>query len=645
VSDRPSLVALARRRADALRYDLGRIRVHRPADAAKIALGRLSSGALGAAREVQLRARPIAVDDATIDGALAGATAAATLRERALRALPVLAAFDAELERPGGDRTALVACADALVAHRFDLLGSGPTDLGDPIDWARDFKTGVRWPTRHVRRLRENHPDESDILVPSVLCWFQHLPVLAAAHRVTGDERYVADLRAQVTHWIATNPVELGIHWLSPMDAAVRATNWIAAAALVASPRDEAWLRQVLGALAAHGRFIAAGIDDEPRNNHYVTCLVALLVLSIVLEGTPEAADWRAFALPGLADEMEVQVHPDGSIREGSIAYQAFVAELFLLGADAAVAVGAPPPATYAERTQRMLDFAAHYTQPSGRAPQFGDTGSWRMLPLDDYARRPEPASHLEVLRRLSAPVQRSARSAAYPDGGFYVLQRGGAHLMVRCGGTGVSGHMHHDQLSFELAFGAQAMVVDPGTFLYGGGSWEERNRFRSTSFHSALRIGDLTEAEFHPVDRARMELAGRSEVTRWEPDAPDATLAAVYHGFELLEPPAVHRRTFVLDAGGTSLLLRDEVESDGAHDLEWTFPLAAGTATLSGGAASVAFAGGVLVIEPRGVDLAVEHGWYSPDYGVRERVPFLRARRRSVPGADVTEFRLSFGG
>jgi uncharacterized heparinase superfamily protein len=636
---------LARRRADALRYDLGRIRVHRPADAAKIALGRLSSGALGAAREVQLRARPIAVDDATIDGALAGATAAATLRERALRALPVLAAFDAELERPGGDRTALVACADALVAHRFDLLGSGPTDLGDPIDWARDFKTGVRWPTRHVRRLRENHPDESDILVPSVLCWFQHLPVLAAAHRVTGDERYVADLRAQVTHWIATNPVELGIHWLSPMDAAVRATNWIAAAALVASPRDEAWLRQVLGALAAHGRFIAAGIDDEPRNNHYVTCLVALLVLSIVLEGTPEAADWRAFALPGLADEMEVQVHPDGSIREGSIAYQAFVAELFLLGADAAVAVGAPPPATYAERTQRMLDFAAHYTQPSGRAPQFGDTGSWRMLPLDDYARRPEPASHLEVLRRLSAPVQRSARSAAYPDGGFYVLQRGGAHLMVRCGGTGVSGHMHHDQLSFELAFGAQAMVVDPGTFLYGGGSWEERNRFRSTSFHSALRIGDLTEAEFHPVDRARMELAGRSEVTRWEPDAPDATLAAVYHGFELLEPPAVHRRTFVLDAGGTSLLLRDEVESDGAHDLEWTFPLAAGTATLSGGAASVAFAGGVLVIEPRGVDLAVEHGWYSPDYGVRERVPFLRARRRSVPGADVTEFRLSFGG
>ncbi|MEA2228537.1 MAG: hypothetical protein QOF04_2167, partial [Solirubrobacteraceae bacterium] len=619
--------------------------VHRPADAAKIALGRLSSGALGAAREVQLRARPIAVDDATIDGALAGATAAATLRERALRALPVLAAFDAELERPGGDRTALVACADALVAHRFDLLGSGPTDLGDPIDWARDFKTGVRWPTRHVRRLRENHPDESDILVPSVLCWFQHLPVLAAAHRVTGDERYVADLRAQVTHWIATNPVELGIHWLSPMDAAVRATNWVAAATLVASPRDDAWLRSVMAALIAHGRFIEAGIDDEPRNNHYVTCLVALLVLSIVLEGTPEAADWRAFALPGLADEMEVQVHPDGSIREGSIAYLAFVAELFLLGADAAVAVGAPPPATYAERTQRMLDFAAHYTQPSGRAPQFGDTGSWRMLPLDDYARRPEPASHLEVLRRLSAPVQRSARSAAYPDGGFYVLQRGGAHLMVRCGGTGVSGHMHHDQLSFELAFGAQAMVVDPGTFLYGGGSWEERNRFRSTSFHSALRIGDLTEAEFHPVDRARMDLASRSEVTRWEPDAPDATLAAVYHGFELLEPPAVHRRTFVLDAGGTSLLLRDEVESDGAHDLEWTFPLAAGTATLSGGAASVAFAGGVLVIEPRGVDLAVEHGWYSPDYGVRERVPFLRARRRSVPGADVTEFRLSFGG
>jgi uncharacterized heparinase superfamily protein len=644
VSERPSLVALARRRADALRYDLGRIRVHRPADAAKIALGRLSSGALGAAREVKLRARPIAVDDATVAGALGGETAAAGLRARGLEALPVVAAFDAELDRPGRDWTALVACADALVAHRFDLLGSGPTDLGDPIDWARDFKTGVRWPTRHVRRLRENHPDDSDILVPSVLCWFQHLPVLAAAHRVTGEERYIADLRAQVTHWIATNPVELGIHWLSPMDAAVRATNWVAAATLVASPRDDAWLRSVMAALIAHGRFIEAGIDDEPRNNHYVTCLVALLVLSIVLEGTPDAAGWRAFALRGLTEEMETQVHPDGSIREGSIAYQAFVAELFLIGAQAAAAVGAPPPAAYAERMERMLDFAAHYTQPSGRAPQFGDTGSWRVLPLDDYARRAEPVSHLEVVRRLTGPVQRSTRSAAYPDGGFYVIQRGDAHLMVRCGGTGVSGHMHHDQLSFELAFGEQAMIVDPGTYLYGGGSWDERNRFRSTSFHSALRIGDLTEAEFHPVDRARMDLASRSEVTRWEPDAPDATLAATYHGFELLEPPAIHRRTFALDAGGTSLLVRDEVQSDGAHDLEWTFPLAPGTATLADGAASVAFPEGVLRIVPRGVDLAVEHGWYSPDYGVRERVPFLRARRRSVPGVDATEFRLSFG-
>jgi uncharacterized heparinase superfamily protein len=633
-----------RRRADALRYDVGRLRVHTPADAARIALGRLSSGALGAAREVRLRVRPVAVDGAALDGALGAEGAAAIVRRRGLRALPVVAAFDAELDVRGRDWTALLACADALVAHRFDLLGSGPTDLGDPIDWSCDFKTGVRWPKRHVRRLRENHPDDSDILVPSILCWFQHLPVLAAAHRITGEERHLADLQSQLSHWIATNPVEFGIHWASPMDAAVRATNWVAALALVASPRDEAWLRSVVAGLVAHGRFIAAGIDDEPRNNHYVTCVVALLVLSIVLEGTPDASAWRAFALRALVEEMEAQVLPDGCVREGSIAYQGLVTELFLLGADAAAAVGAPPPATYVDRIDRMLDFAAHHTQPGGRAPQFGDTASWRMLPLDDYARPQGSASQLEVFRRLGRTVRRSPRSAAYRDGGFYVLQRGDAHLVVRCGGTGDSGHMHHDQLAFELAFGAQALIVDPGTFLYGCGIWEERNRFRSTAFHSALRIGDLPEAEFHPVDRLRMGLAGRSEVTRWEPETPDATLSATYHGFELLRPPAIHRRTFTLGADGTSLVIRDEISSEGAHDLEWTFPLAACAATLSDGTVSAAFPAGVMRIEPRGVDLGVEDGWYSPDYGVREPVPFVRGRRRSVPGTDVAEFRLSFG-
>jgi hypothetical protein len=58
--------------------------------------------------------------------------------------MPTVARFEA---RPD-------ARTQALLGHRFDLLGSGPTDLGSEIDWSADFKTGRRWPSRESSLLR-----------------------------------------------------------------------------------------------------------------------------------------------------------------------------------------------------------------------------------------------------------------------------------------------------------------------------------------------------------------------------------------------------------------------------------------------------------------------------------------------------------
>jgi hypothetical protein len=45
---------------------------------------------------------------------------------------------------------AILHDAEDAMAHRFDLLGSGPTQLGPTIDWSRDFKSGFRWPRGYV---------------------------------------------------------------------------------------------------------------------------------------------------------------------------------------------------------------------------------------------------------------------------------------------------------------------------------------------------------------------------------------------------------------------------------------------------------------------------------------------------------------
>src|SRR5205807_5979183 len=49
--------------------------------------------------------------------------------------------------------------ADQSVRHVFDLLGSGPVQLGERIDWHTDFKTGISF-------ARDGLEEEHDSLRP-----------------------------------------------------------------------------------------------------------------------------------------------------------------------------------------------------------------------------------------------------------------------------------------------------------------------------------------------------------------------------------------------------------------------------------------------------------------------------------------------
>src|SRR5688500_7700222 len=120
--------------------------------------------------------------------------------------------------------------ADAI-AHRFDLLGSGPVQVGygveaagvdgaiyrmhprpadserqrrrmdglvpgsavayEPIDWHIDFKSGYRWPAAQwFSRIQYGHRPGVDVKVPWELSRFQHTGALGLVHRLdpTGPE-------------------------------------------------------------------------------------------------------------------------------------------------------------------------------------------------------------------------------------------------------------------------------------------------------------------------------------------------------------------------------------------------------------------------------------------------------------------------
>jgi hypothetical protein len=533
-------------------------------------------------------------------------------------ALPTVAAWHPD--------DSVVARADEVVAHRFDLLGSGPTDLGAQIPWTTDFKTGAVWPLEHISRVPIVRGDGSDIKVPWELSRGQHLPLLAAAHRLTGDARYADELGAQLRSWIAANPLQRGPNWACTMDVAIRAANWLAALALL--DRRPPWFEPVAGSLLLHGRFIRTHLEcGEVRGNHFLSDVVGLLPVAALFHGSAEGQAWARWAAGELESEMAYQVRPDGCDHEMSVPYHRLVCELFVCGAQHAEALtpGVLSDAFH-ERLGRMLQFAADYTRPDGLSPQIGDADDGRYLPLGDYGADPRDHRHLFAqAARTPAPQGH----AAYRDGGYYVMRHEDLWAIVRCGDVGldgVGGHAHNDQLSFELCLGAQPLIVDPGAYVYTPDP-AARNAFRATAAHATLQVDGREQSPLRDDYLFALQDRAQARALEWEAFGPKAAFAGEHRGFD----PVVHYRRIEFDGAARSLAIADRVT--GGERLQWSFPLAPGAGvSIDGPSATARWPRATLRVEAEGVEWAVEDGWVSPSYGVRERAPVLRARSGPRP-------------
>jgi Heparinase II/III-like protein/Heparinase II/III N-terminus len=611
-----------------------------------IAVAVLSAPARARLRRVRLRVRPLHVGPRALGRALGGEDPQSALRYRALAALPTVARWEQELDLlDAGARTELLQRAEQILAHRFDLLGSGPTDLGPTIDWQRDFKSGRRWPDVHISRVPTVLPDDSDIKVPWELARCQHLPLLSAAHRVSGDPRFLDELGAQLRSFIAANPVEVGAPWSCTMDVAIRAANWVAALCMaLPAAGEEPWLEPALASLLLHCRFIRGHLEwGEVRGNHYLSDVVGLLVACAPFSAGAEGRAWALWATRELEREMAHQVRPDGCDHEASISYHRLVSELFLCGTQAADALC---PGTlsdsYRERLGRMLEFVSDYTRPDGLAPQIGDADDGRLLPLDDYGA--DPRDHRHLFRQAGRRWRPGVGHAAYLDGGWYVMRHGELWAIVRCGDVGLGGigaHAHNDQLSFELAFGGQPLVVDPGSYLYTADA-QARNEFRSTGSHSTLRIGSSEQNRLRSDYLFTLPEETCARCLRFETDGPRTLFEGEHTGFRNLQRAVRHRRELRFDGRSAVVHVTDTVFGARGEELLWSFPLAPGEANARASRALAQFAGVRLGVEADGAALEVESGWVSPSYGVRIAAPMLRARRVAKSDEDVTSFRLT---
>ncbi len=272
--------------------------------------------------------------------------------------------------------------AGTLCDHRLELLGYGEVDLGAEINWHRDPVTGAVWP----RRFWADYDPVNDVSCGDAktiheLNRHQHLPRLAKAYFLTGEERYAQEAIAQIESWIEQNPEGLGINWQSSLEIAIRVLSWPwTIFFLLPSPAfTQGFALRIKRSLLAQLRHVYAypSVYSSP-NTHLIGEAAALFMAGLLFDGLDEANEWRIFGAGVLIQEAERQILDDGMHCELSTCYHCYAADFYLQSLILARRNRCDLPPAVGGKVADMLECIVHLTRPDGSLPQLGDDDGGR---------------------------------------------------------------------------------------------------------------------------------------------------------------------------------------------------------------------------------------------------------------------------
>lgn len=573
---------------------------------------------------------------------------------------------------------ATVAAADDIMCHTFNLLGSGPYIPIDPdrpvgpngycpIDWYIDPVQNLRFP----RGVRHNEwdwgtmrPGNADVKLPWELARCQHFGTLGQAYRLTGDEKYAFEIAREIADFMEANPVGIGVNWTCTMDAAIRAVNWTLGLGLIrgCSKLQEGFWLKAYAALFDHGVFIFDNFENtyEVTSNHYLSNIVGLFYIASLFWELPQGRKWDEYCRHSIEEEIRKQVLDDGADFESSVPYHRLVLELSLSAARLAAFRNTPFSESYHDKLRKMTEFLIDVMRQDGLMPVVGDTDDGRAHIFTKYGGwNPQDGRHvlapaamflgesdwlkyageeglweaawwgfdITQISRESEPLPPVAR--LFPDAGLAVYRKGGDYLLITnsvVGTKGFGNHKHNDQLSFEYHAEGTPLIVDPGSYVYTSDP-EARNLFRSTGYHNTVRIDGEEQNEMNSEWLFRLIESPRPEHLYFQETETFVEYVGRHFGYRRFSLPVIHERRFRLLKESSVLLVQDYFHGKEEHLITWHFHLAPGTAVLNGdkGRYVLKSSEKYFCLEyPVQLSAAVNKGWYSPSYGLRQSCAIL---------------------
>jgi hypothetical protein len=577
--------------------------------------------------------------------------------------------------------SSVMASVNAICHNELVLLGK-PIHFLDAIDWNRDPVTGYSFPLLHRNSL--NQYLKSNHTIDLIYIWemnrHQHFIKLGIAYWLTGDQRYVDTFCSQIKNWIETNPLQHGVNWYYGLEVSVRLLAWTAAFQFFCTSLDfqkrvgNAFLKYMWLQADFVVNHLQTTWSDVP-NNHMIAELATLALVGAAFPEFRNAVDWRETGLRMLNQQVIEQIYSDGVSKEQAIGYHRFIVELLLL----VVARGRQGKLSrepILEQTlERMLDYLLFTMTPVGTVPLWGDSDFgrilvigkdrdfWNFLPilsagaaLFDRAEwkyasgclseeafwllGPDGLKHWDQLE-AHRPMQ---TSRAFPEAGLYIIRDSwNAETDVaffRCGTFGLGGeghcaHAHCDLLSFTLWVNGQPLLVDSGTYTYKG---PMRDIFRLTMAHNTVMVDGRDQAA--PKQNFNWSHIPEGKCVHWSGES--VTGAIMYPG-----PVEFNRELVQVQPGLWELV--DKFFGGDEHTIEWSFHFAPGLdLRLENEARILTILKDrrsylIVVLPNNGIRFHVRDGWYSYQYGVKQRTRGLLGQWHGKLNVEGVSFHFKF--
>lgn len=509
-----------------------------------------------------------------------------------------------------------ITVADNALQHIFVGQPSYPPHFcGDDIDWTSSPVPDREW----VWQLNR------------MAFW----GAMGRVYWHTGDEKYVRVWAAQMTDWIAKNPVDgerrYRYAW-RPIEAGIRGHSWTGHFQyFVDSPSvTPDVLVAFLNSCHDHADFLMEHYTK--RSNWALMEAEGLAFIALTFPEFKDSGKWRDEAFTRFGKEIVGQVYPDGHQRELALGYHIGCIDWFMRTLEMAGMNGQKDafPPSYLQIIEKMCAVVMKLGLPDGSKTQFGDSwagkpgDTWRLLAK--WAKLFDRQDFLYVATAGREGEAPGATAFALEDSGFYSM-RSGWHkdaicLVLKCGPDGGS-HSQPDNGTFELYAGGRNLMPDSGCYIYSGDA-EGRAWFRQTRVHQTLTLNGENTA-YAP------------RLLHWQ-TGPDLDLLVVENASY---PNLTHRRA-VAFVDKRFFVIVDEAVGDAAGDIRLHFQLAPGKAHYDAAAYAVRsdFADGwnvrVLSMAQEGMTLEEEEGWVSFVYTKKEPRPafcYRLAKGAGEPG------------